>query len=65
MSCNISAYLEEQQIVCLRIARASNEGTDAQKEWLKTAQVLINRAKDHQRTCKKCKEQSVSIAEKH
>lgn len=54
MKCNLLAYIEEQEMTCLRIAKAANEGTQAQQEWLKTAQVLIDRAKDHQKACKTC-----------
>ena len=55
MSCNLLAYIDEQRIACIRIAKAANEGTDAQREWLRTAQVLIDRAEEHRLTCQKCK----------
>ena len=57
MSCILAAYLREQELTCLRIAKASNDGTEAQKEWLRTAQVLIDRAAEHKETCKKCKQE--------
>jgi len=56
MMCVISSYLDEQRIACLRIAKAANEGTQAQQEWLKNAQVLIDRAVEHKAACTKCKQ---------
>lgn len=56
MKCNIEKYLEEQELSCLRMARAANDGTQAQDEWLKTATVLNERRKEHVSVCKKCKE---------
>ena len=62
MSCNLSSYLDEQKVVCLRIAKASNDGTPEQREWLKTAQILMDRAEDHEKVCKKCKRYVKTVA---
>ena len=63
MSCNIFSYLDEQKLICLRIAKASSDGTHEQREWLKTAQAIMDRAEDHEKICKKCKKY-VKTAEK-
>jgi hypothetical protein len=55
MKCNIEKYLEEQELSCLRMARAANDGTQAQDEWLKTAESIHSRRSQHAMLCKKCK----------
>lgn len=55
MNCNLSSYLREQEMTCLRIAKAANENTPEQREWLQTAQVLMDRSADHIQKCDKCK----------
>ena len=52
--CNLFSYLEEQQVNCLRIAKASNDGTQAQEEWLRIAEVLMKRRAEHLAACRKC-----------
>ena len=61
MTCILSSYLEEQTFTCLRIAKSANEGTQAQQEWLRTAQVLIDRTQHHKKICGKCKMSAVEI----
>lgn len=54
MACNLEKYLEGEELSCRRIARSANDGTQAQKEWLKTAEVLLERRREHVQVCKKC-----------
>ncbi len=63
VSCVLREYLEEQSVTCLRLAKSANDGTQAQREWLLTAEVLIQRAKEHEATCQKCKKKSKEISE--
>ena len=58
MNCNLLLYIEEQETVCLRIAKTAHEGSPERQEWLKTAQALMDRAEDHKKICKKCKQPS-------
>jgi hypothetical protein len=54
MNCNHEKFLEEQELQCRRIARSCNEGTEGQREWLKTAETLLARRREHIAVCKKC-----------
>ena len=55
MTCNLSLYLQQQELECRRIARAANSGTQAQSEWLKTAEAILARRREHVEVCKMCK----------
>ena len=54
MTCNLSRYLEEQERTCRFIAKSANDGTQAQQEWLRVAELLSQCRKDHVRICQKC-----------
>ena len=56
MTCNHEKFLEEQELSCRRIARAANDGTQAQQEWIKTADALLERRREHIPVCIKCKQ---------
>ena len=56
MNCTLARYLAEQQVVCLRMAKAANDGTKAQEEWLKTAEAIHERQVRHIADCKQCSE---------
>ena len=56
MKCNLLRYLEEQWVVSLRMAKAANDQTPEQTEWLKTAAAIDERRKEHVAGCKKCKQ---------
>ena len=57
MTCNLEKYLSEQEIACRRIARSCNEGTEGQREWIKTAEALLERRREHIAVCVKCSEE--------
>jgi hypothetical protein len=52
--CNIVKYLCEQELICRRIARSWNDGTQAQAEWARTAQMLFERRREHLAVCRDC-----------
>ena len=54
MKCNHERYLEENELVCRRIARSCNEGTQAEQEWLKTAEAILARRREHLKVCREC-----------
>ena len=54
MSCNLEQYLESEELSCRRIAKSCNEGTQGRQEWLKTAEILLARRREHILICKKC-----------
>ena len=53
MTCNHEKFLESTELECRRIAKSANDGTQAQKEWLKTADALLQRRSEHLAVCKK------------
>ena len=65
MNCNHELFLEEQELECRRIAKSCNEGTQGHSEWLKTADTLLKRRREHVVICKKCKESSVNTVASH
>jgi hypothetical protein len=54
MSCTHEQYLEAEELSCRRIAKSCNEGTQGAQEWLKTAEALLQRRREHIQVCKKC-----------
>ena len=54
MTCTHERYLEEQELNCRRIAQSSNDGTQAHSEWLKTAEAILARRREHLAVCKDC-----------
>jgi hypothetical protein len=46
--------LETTELDCRRVARSCNEGTQAHREWLKTAEMLLKRRREHILVCKVC-----------
>jgi hypothetical protein len=54
MTCTLTQYLKEQELVCRRIARSENEGTPSQIEWLKTAEAVLARRREHLKVCREC-----------
>ena len=58
MTCNHERFLREQELECRRIAKSANGGTQAQAEWVKTAEVLLERRREHIKICTKCKSQA-------
>jgi hypothetical protein len=54
VKCTHFQYLEEKMVECLRVAKSANDGTPAQEEWLKTAEALFWRKKEHLKVCKAC-----------
>ena len=54
MSCTLEQYLEAEELSCRRVARSCNEGTQAHREWLKTAEMLLKRRREHVLVCKVC-----------
>ena len=54
MKCTITSYLEAEELQCRRIAQSSNDGTKDQAEWLKTAESLLKRRREHIAGCKEC-----------
>ena len=54
MKCNLLRYIEEQAVVCVRIARSCDEGSESRTEWQRTVEVLMERRKEHVAVCKKC-----------
>jgi hypothetical protein len=65
MNCNLDRYLEEQWIACLRIAKSANDGTQAQAEWVRTAEAILQRRNEHVSVCKKCKQQPPQVSTKN
>ncbi len=55
MKCCHCQYLEEEFVECLRVAKSANDGTQAQEEWLKTAEALRKRRNEHLKVCKICR----------
>jgi len=60
MKCTVTLYLEQQELDCRRIAHSSNDGTKDQREWLKTAEGLLQRRKEHVAGCKECAKAQLS-----
>ena len=56
MKCNHEKYLESEEISCRRLAKYCNEGTQAEQEWIKTAEALLQRRREHIKVCLKCGE---------
>jgi hypothetical protein len=56
MNCTYERYLEQQELEFRRIAKSANDGTQAQKEWLRTAEALLQRRNEHLSVCRKCGE---------
>jgi hypothetical protein len=54
MKCNHEKYLEQEELSCRRIAKSCNDGTKSQSEWLKTAEALLARRREHLKVCKEC-----------
>jgi hypothetical protein len=54
MTCTHERYLAQQELECLRIAKSCNEGTQAYREWMLTAEALIRRRNEHVVICTKC-----------
>jgi hypothetical protein len=54
MKCNVTSYLEQQERDCRWIAQAANDGTKDQQEWLKTAEALLKRRREHIAGCIGC-----------
>lgn len=54
MKCNVTSYLEQQEQECRWIAQSANDGTKDQAEWLRTAEALLKRRKEHLAGCKEC-----------
>ena len=54
MKCNHEKYLEQEERSCRQIARSMNSGTQSQAEWLKTAQTILERRREHLLICKEC-----------
>jgi hypothetical protein len=54
MTCNHEKFLESTELECRRIAKSCNEGTQGAQEWLKTAEALLQRRREHIQVCKKC-----------
>ena len=54
MKCNLEKFLEETELQCRRIAKSANEGTQSYQEWLKTAEALLERRREHIKVCSKC-----------
>lgn len=56
MNCNHEKFLEATELECRRIAKSANDGTQSQKEWLRTAEALLVRRSEHLAVCRKCGE---------
>jgi hypothetical protein len=54
VKCNHCQYLEIEELSCRRIARSENDGTSSQSEWLKTAEAILARRREHLAVCKEC-----------
>ena len=54
MKCNLERFLEQTELECRRIARSANSGTQAYDEWIKTAEALLQRRREHITVCMKC-----------
>ena len=54
MKCNHEKYLEAEELSCRRISRSCNDGTQAKQEWERTAQVILERRREHLAVCKDC-----------
>jgi hypothetical protein len=54
MTCTLTQYLKEQELTCCRIAKSCNEGTQRAEEWLKTAEAILARRREHLTVCKEC-----------
>jgi hypothetical protein len=57
MTCTLEQYLCEQELTCRRIARTVHDPI-AHEEWLKTAQSLLERRREHIKVCGKCKQEA-------
>jgi hypothetical protein len=54
MKCNLERYMESEELSCRRIARSMNQGTQAEQEWLKTAEAILARRREHLAVCPEC-----------
>jgi hypothetical protein len=54
MKCNLERYLEQEELSCRRIARSMNQGTQSEQEWLKTAEAILARRREHLKVCREC-----------
>jgi hypothetical protein len=54
VKCNHEKYLEQEERSCRQIARSMNSGTQAEQEWLKTAEAILARRREHLAVCKEC-----------
>ncbi len=54
MMCTLTSYLEAEELQCRRIAHSANDGTKDQREWLRTAEALLARRKEHLAGCREC-----------
>ena len=52
MKCNLERFLEQQELECRRIARSCHDAS--REEWLKTAEFLLARRREHVAVCEKC-----------
>ena len=50
----LEQFLETTELDCRRVARSCNEGTQAHREWIKTAEMLLKRRREHIMVCKVC-----------
>ena len=56
MMCNLYQYLQGEELTCRRIAKSCNEGTQCAEEWLKTAEAILARRREHITVCRECGE---------
>jgi hypothetical protein len=54
MKCTHEQYLEAEELSCRRISRSENDGTSSQREWLKTAEAILARRREHLKVCREC-----------
>lgn len=54
MTCNHERFLESTELEFRRIAYSCNEDSQGRQEWLRTAEALLARRREHIQTCKKC-----------
>ena len=52
MTCTHEQYLESEELSCRRIAKTCHD--EARAEWLKTAEALLARRREHVAVCLKC-----------
>jgi hypothetical protein len=54
MTCNLERYLREQELTCRRIAKTATDGSHTQIEWFVTADILLERRREHLAVCRDC-----------